>query len=72
MNSINKEILATEAQIKEVKQLLSILTDRHTNLKNKLDVLNFKNQTNKITQKKQPYHIYRSSSLSPSPRHASP
>ena len=72
MNSNEKEIIVTEAQIKEVEQLLSHLNDRYMNLKNKLDLLNYKNETMKTTKKKQTYDIYRSSSLSPSPRHASP
>ena len=71
MNSTEKEIIVTEAQIKEVEELLSTLNDRYKNLKNKLDLLNHKNETMKITQKKS-FDVYRSSSLSPSPRHASP
>lgn len=72
MNTTEKEILMTEAQIKEVEELLSTLNDRYKNLKNKLDLLYYKNETIKLSQKKQHYNVYRSSSLSPSPRHASP
>lgn len=71
MYNTQNEILTIEGQIKEIEEILCYMNNRYTKLKNKLHSLK---NTKKIqnTHNEQLNNLKRRSSLSPSPRHASP
>jgi len=71
MYNIQNEILTIEGQLKEIEDILCYMNNRYTKLKNKLHSLK-NTQNTQNTQNDTFNNVERSSSLSPSPRHASP